>query len=151
MNTFRKISILALVFGLVSSVSAHEHGGDMVKKMAKHLNLTKEQQTQMEKIHDEAKPQREAIKAKIKPLKDELHTLLSADSVDKAKVRTKMEEISKLKIDKKMLMIDERIKINKLFTPEQKEKHKELMKKHHAKMKEKHEKWGKDKKHDDED
>jgi protein CpxP len=144
-----KISVLALLFGITTSIAAHEHGGDMIKKMTTHLNLSKDQQTQMKKIHDEAKPQREAIKSKIKPLKEELHSLLSSDFVDKAKVRSKMEEISKFKIDMKMIMIDERIKINQLLTPEQKEKHKELMKKHHDKMKEKHEKWGKNKDSDE--
>lgn len=153
MNIRKKILITLLALGIVPALVAQKQGRpdpeDKIPVLVKQLDLTKEQQTQLEKVRSETIPKKEALRAKIKPIKEELHTLLASDFIDKPKIKAKMEEISKLKIEMKMLWIDNRIKLNQLLTPEQKSKHKELMKKRHDEMKEKHDNWNK--KHGSED
>ena len=132
MNIRKKILITLLALGIIPALVAQKQGRpdpeDKIPVLVKQLDLTKEQQTQLEKVRSETIPKKEVLRAKIK---------------------AKMEEISKLKIEMKMLWIDNRIKLNQLLTPEQKSKHKELMKKRHDEMKEKHDKWNK--KHGSED
>ncbi len=153
MNIRKRFLIIALALGIAPALVAQKHDRpepeDKISFLAKQLDLTKEQQAQLEKVRSETIPKKEALQAKIKPIKDELHTLLSSDFIDKPKIKSKMEEISKYKIELKLLWIDNRIKLNQLLTPEQKAKHKELMKKRHDEMKEKHDNWNK--KHGSED
>ncbi|WP_411821691.1 Spy/CpxP family protein refolding chaperone [Leptospira sp. 'Mane'] len=139
--TLKTLLAASLVVAFASAVSAHDgkygegrHGkdhGKHLEKMAKQLGLTPEQKTQVEKVHSDSKQAREGYEKQEDGLRKELHSLLSADNLDKAAIRAKMEEVSKLKIDSKMLWIDDRIKINEILTPEQRTKHKEIMKKHH--------------------
>lgn len=131
----------SLVVAFASAVNAHDgehHGksyskdhGKYLEKMAKELGLTPEQKTQVEKVHSDSKAAKEGYEKQEDDLRKELHSLLAADNLDKAAIRSKMEEISKLKVDSKMLWIDDRIKINGILTPEQRTKHKEMMKKFH--------------------
>ncbi|WCL49676.1 Spy/CpxP family protein refolding chaperone [Leptospira sp. GIMC2001] len=139
-NSLKSILVTALLIG---GVSLSADGGDHFEHMAKHLKLTKEQKAQVDKIQNDSKSKKEAYKTSIKKAKEELHALLAADELDKPKIRAKMEELSKAKIDMKMLWIDNRSEVNKILTAEQKAKHKEMMKKHHEKMKDKKDKWEK--------
>lgn len=146
----KKLLVVGILAGAMG-LSAHGKGemgmhGDPEKhmeRMKKHLNLTPTQETEIKKIMDASEPAKKESHDKIKKSREELHTLLEEDNLDKAKIRSKMEEISKLKLEKKMIWIDDRIAIQKLLTPEQRAKQKEHMKKHREEMKSKHEKWKK--------
>ncbi|WP_167884219.1 Spy/CpxP family protein refolding chaperone [Leptospira idonii] len=141
MKTTLKILITTLSFAVASGIVAHdrEHGdrkhpkdhGKFLEKMAKDLGLTADQKKRIEKVHSDSKQAKEDYENKQDALRKELHALLSADNLDKSAIRSKMEEVSKVKIDSKMLWIDDRIKINEILTPEQRAKQKEIFKKHH--------------------
>ncbi len=162
--TLRTLLAASLVAAFTFAVSAHDgehHGkryskdhGNYLEKMAKELGLTPEQKTQVEKVHSDSKQAREGYEKQQDVLRKDLHSLLSADNLDKSAIRSKMEEVSKLKIDSKMLWIDDRIKTSEILTPEQRTKHKELMKKLHEdhgekdKMKDKPKSGKRDKKRD---
>lgn len=109
-----------------------------LKMMAKKLGLSKDQVTAIEKIHEASEEDKKSISEKIQKERKDLKELMMADTLDKSKIRSKMEEIAELKVDKKMLWIEDKIQIQKVLTPEQRSKQKELMKKHHEKMKDKH-------------
>ncbi|TGN07021.1 Spy/CpxP family protein refolding chaperone [Leptospira ilyithenensis] len=141
-SILRTLLAASLVVALTFALSAHDeehHGkeyskdhGKHLEKMAKELGLTPEQKKQIEKVHSDSKQSREGYEKQKDILRKELHSLLSADNLDKSAIRSKMEEIFKLKVDSKMLWIDERIKTSEILTSEQRTKHKEIMKKLHA-------------------
>lgn len=139
-----------MLVGLLTAsvgISADGHKGhgekDHLKMMTKHLKLTKDQVASIEKIQAASKPAKDANREKIQSVRKELDDLLQAEPMDKSKIRSKMEEMSKIKIDNKMLWIEDRSQIRNILTPEQKTKQKELMKKHHSKMNKKRDKWKK--------
>jgi Spy/CpxP family protein refolding chaperone len=141
-----RLLLIALVGLLATSVgiSADGHKGhcdkDHLKKMTKHLNLTKDQVASIEKIQEASKPAKEANQEKIQSIRKELDELLQAEPMDKNKIRSKMEEMSKIKIDNKMLWIEDRAQVRAILTPDQKTKQNELMKKHRDKSKKKKDK-----------
>lgn len=151
MNTnYKSISIQVLT-GLALSVflvgcstfadgrkGKHGHGGmgeHKIKMMQKHLDLTEEQTAEVEKIHKSSEQAKKAKKSEIEKTREELRALMDEEPINKRKVRAKLDQMAKLKVEKRMLWIEDKIQVQKILTPEQKSKQKELKKKMREKMK----------------
>jgi Spy/CpxP family protein refolding chaperone len=101
--------------------------------MQKELGLTDEQVKKIGAINLEHRKKMLDLREKIAPKEIQLERLLLEDTVDFAKVRALLKEISDIKIDLHMLKIEHRIDIEKVLTPDQKAKMK-MYRKHMVKM-----------------
>lgn len=148
----KKLSVLffALAFAIAASLSssyAKPPKGDMGKgkgmcprgdghcpmfgnidKMKKDLALSDEQVNKIKAINESYKKQFTELREKIVPKRDELHKLLMADEVDTKAVRELLVEMSNTHVEIRMLGINHRIDADKVLNPDQKKKHKEIMK-----------------------
>ncbi|MCC5815241.1 MAG: periplasmic heavy metal sensor [Leptospira sp.] len=152
-NILKRTLITALVaattFGLTADGGKWGHNSEQhLKRMAKSLDLSKDQVSKIEEIHKASEPEKKSKSDQIQKVRQDMRALMEAEEMDVKKIRSKMEEMSKLKVDKKMIWIEDRAKIRKVLTPEQRKKQKELMKKAHAKMKDKNKNWDKKKNRD---
>lgn len=140
--------LLLVALGLSAEGRGHYNSEEHLKRMTKHLNLDKDQVSKIEAINKASEPNKKKLSEQITKTQKELRELMTADEMDTKKIRGKMEEMSKLKVDKKMIWVEDRAKIRAVLTPEQKKKQKELMTKAHQKMKDKKKNWDKKKKRD---
>lgn len=145
-----------LIFGLAAALSAgalgaqpmHERddgpegemccGGERgerhMEKMAQQLNLTADQQAKAKAMREKRAPAMKAQMEKMKPLHEELRKLLEAEKVDLAAVRNKLQAISAVHVETRMLHIQGRLEFESILTPEQKTKLREMHKQHMDKM-----------------
>ena len=105
-----------------------------MERMTKELNLSKEQQAKAKAMHEKHQPAMKAQREKMKPLHDELRKLLEADKVDLAAVRNKLQAISAVNVEMRMLHIQGRLEFESILTPEQKAKMREMHKQRMDKM-----------------
>jgi Spy/CpxP family protein refolding chaperone len=113
-------------------------GGPMFgdpEKMKKELGLNDEQVKKIAAINNEHHKKMLEFREKIAPKEIQLERLLLEDTVDLGKVKALLREISDLKVEVHMLMIQHRLDIEKVLTPEQKEKMKQHRKHMMKKMK----------------
>jgi Spy/CpxP family protein refolding chaperone len=103
------------------------------EKMKKELGLNDEQMKKIAAINNEHHKKMLEFREKIAPKEIQLERLLLEDTVDLGKVKSLLREISDLKVEVHMLMIQHRLDIEKVLTPEQKEKMK-AHRKHMMKM-----------------
>lgn len=116
------------------------HGKKHFEKMIKELNLTKEQQEKAKALKEARKGKMKASMEKMRPLHEELRTLLEADKVDMSKVRTQLEKIAALQVDLRLSHIEGRLEFEAILTPEQKAKLKTMHKKRQDERKKHHDK-----------
>ena len=99
-----------------------------VMSMAKELGLTKEQQDQIKAIlssnNDETKTLRTKMEASAKAQAD----LMSQDSPDEAAVLKGVDDIAKLRTDISKIRMHQVLGVQKILTPEQRTKVREIMK-----------------------
>jgi Spy/CpxP family protein refolding chaperone len=103
-------------------------GGPMFgdpERMKKDLGLTDEQVKKIAVINSEHKKKMLEFKEKMAPREIQLERLLLEDTVDLAKVRSLLSEISDLRVEVQMLRIQHRLEIEKVLTAEQKAKMKQ--------------------------
>lgn len=124
------MTIMFFATGL-SSKPQGKRGGPQkrLEFMKKNLNLTNDQVTKIKAISAKYEPKRKEARTNIQALHKELHTMLMDENPDKSKVKSKMEEISRIKIDMRLKGLDQRLEVTKILTTEQKAKWKERMKK----------------------
>ena len=111
-------------------------GGPMFgdpEKMKKELGLNDEQLKKIAAINNEHHKKMLEFREKIAPKEIQLERLLLEDQVDLGKVKALLRDISDLKVEVHMLMIQHRLDIEKVLTPEQKDK----MRQHRKHMMEK--------------
>jgi Spy/CpxP family protein refolding chaperone len=114
------------------------HGGPMFgdpEKMKKELGLNDEQMKKIAAINNDHHKKMLEFREKIAPKEIQLERMLLEDQVDLGKVKALLREISDLKVEVHMLMIQHRLDIEKVLTPEQKEKMKQHRKHMMKKMK----------------
>ncbi|MEO0137461.1 MAG: Spy/CpxP family protein refolding chaperone [candidate division WOR-3 bacterium] len=86
------------------------------------VDLSPEQKTQLENIRIETRKNIIPIKSQIELKEIELQQAMKSDNPDKDKILKLSKEIHELEWQIKKLNIEERLKINSILTPEQKEK-----------------------------
>ena len=82
-------------------------------------DLSKEQQTQLDKKHVDYKKQKLLLKTKIKQAKVELALLVTSDSPNKKEINSKIDQVLKLKGEKMRLAAEHKVEVRKLLTTEQ--------------------------------
>jgi Spy/CpxP family protein refolding chaperone len=101
-------------------------GGAMRQSFFEQLGLSDEQKTQIRQIMLDTRKKNIDIEAKLKLANIELHELMGADTPDQGKINAKISEVS-LQREKMMRNhVDSRLAIQKILTPEQRKKAKEL-------------------------
>lgn len=114
-----------------------EPGGRHMERMNRELNLTKEQQEKAKAMREKREPAMKAQMEKMKPLHEELRKLLEADKVDLAAVKAKLQQISNIHVEMRMLHIQGRLEFESILNPEQKAKLRAMHKEHMEKMRDK--------------
>ncbi|HEY1405164.1 MAG TPA: Spy/CpxP family protein refolding chaperone [Spirochaetota bacterium] len=92
------------------------------ERMKKRLNLTDEQMTKIEQINEKYYDEHGKVRDKIRPKMDELRKVLDSDTVDIEKARALLREIGEYQLENRILMIKQRIDIEKVLTKEQRDK-----------------------------
>ena len=95
------------------------------ERMKKDLGLTDEQVNTIAAINSEHRKKMLDFKEKMAPREIQLERLLLEDTVDLAKVKSLLKEISDMRVEIHMLMIQHRLDIEKVLTAEQKAKMKQ--------------------------
>jgi len=87
--------------------------------MLKDLNLTDQQQAQMEKMRIEMKKQQVTLQGKIRLLRVEMQELLLAENPDKNAIHKKMKEVSDLQLQEKEAFVDHLFAVRGILTADQ--------------------------------
>ena len=83
------------------------------------LNLSDTQKKDVENLNTDFAKQKVEQQAKIKIAAIELHSLMKADSPDKGAIEKKINEVSDLQAQNRMLGVDHWFSVNKLLNPDQ--------------------------------
>lgn len=97
-------------------------GEPMLARMAKHLDLTEDQQARIKALHEAAKPEREALEAALDTLREEMHALWQAETPDEGAILAKQAEMDPLRQQLRAQHVRLRLAVHALLTPEQREK-----------------------------
>jgi len=90
------------------------------------LGLTDAQVRHIREINISYRKQGLAIQEKLAPKRIHVKRLLMEDNVNLSQVRSQLEEISKLKVEMHMLRIRHKLDIERILTPEQRSKAREM-------------------------
>ena len=137
-----KTIVAMLVIGLVSGVSlqAQPRRGkpDPAKRleyMKKALKLSDEQATKIKGIMEKYQAQHQSLRTKMQSAHLSLRKLVTADNPSRSAVKSKLEEISRLKVEKGLLRFDQRQEMDAVLTAEQKSQWRAMMQKRFEKNK----------------
>ena len=141
----------ALIAGTASVASAdYGHGyhrmgcehGDRIARMQKTLGLSDQQVTKLKAIRDQYRPQKEKLRNQMRANHDQMRALMDKGNASDASVRTLAEKQGKLMADMIVLRAKMHEQMDKVYTPAQLEKRKELRNKWHKERGEWHEHRG---------
>ena len=93
--------------------------GDAAKRIAEKLELTDEQVKQVKSALTDARKKRIGLRAGARVARIELREMVSQETVDKAKVGAKVDEIAKIQGDLLRARIDAVLAVREVLTPEQ--------------------------------
>lgn len=136
MKRFSLIVAAATVL-LANAVMAQPQPGGMMhrgmmmgertgKSFAEELGLTDAQKTQINQTMLDMRKKNIDVEAKLKLAGIELHELMSADTPDQGKINAKISEVSQLREKIMRSHIETKLAIQKVLTPEQRKKAKDL-------------------------
>ncbi|NVK22152.1 MAG: Spy/CpxP family protein refolding chaperone [Kangiellaceae bacterium] len=118
----------------------HKHERkDHHEMMMKKLELTEEQRSQVEALHDSKSGQMQALQSQMKDVKKQLHQAMKSDSFDAGLVRTLLHRQADLKADMMVQKNSHRQQMKTILTAEQQAKMHEIK----SKMKERHHEYNK--------
>jgi Spy/CpxP family protein refolding chaperone len=101
------------------------HGGMMqhhLERLARHLELTAEQRTQMWTVLGNQAKEAIRLQADVETLAIDLRQLLEADPVDLARVKPLLQSMAGKEADLRLLHITAMQEMSKMLTPEQRQK-----------------------------
>jgi Spy/CpxP family protein refolding chaperone len=101
-------------------------GEQMRKPMFEELGLTDQQKEQIRQVILGTRKKNIDVEAKQKLARIELHELMAADTPDQNKINAKISELSKLHENLMRNRIESHLAVQKVLTPEQRKKAKEL-------------------------
>jgi Spy/CpxP family protein refolding chaperone len=118
-----------------------------LEKMKQQLQLSDAQFEKIKAIHAKYAGERKTKHAAVSAARKAAKELLTAETLDRGRIRASLEETARLRIDLRMLMVDQRLEMETVLTPEQKKLLREKIKARKNKKdrgsKRKHEKKGK--------
>lgn len=98
----------------------------MRKPMFEELGLTDQQREQIRQVMLDTRKKNIDVEAKQKLARIELHELMGADTPDQSKINAKISELSKLHETLMRTRIESHLAVQKVLTPDQRKKAKEL-------------------------
>lgn len=121
------MKVLILVLTILASAMAFgqppSRGDDQAAplggRLMKRLNLTDEQQSQVERMAADFRKAQIAIRAKINTAEVDLHTLFNQEAPDKAAIEAKQKEIHQFMADLAVNRTDFWFDVNKILKPDQ--------------------------------
>jgi Spy/CpxP family protein refolding chaperone len=108
----------------------------MRQEMKAKLNLTEQQETQMQKLRFDLEKKQTTVQSKIKLLRIDMKELIAAENPDRNAIEKKMKEVSDLQLQEKMNGLDHLFAVKAILTPEQQKIWKQHMKQMGPEMKE---------------
>jgi Spy/CpxP family protein refolding chaperone len=111
--------------GLMDMGDVMHHGGMIphhLERLARHLELTEEQRTQMWTVLGNQAKEAIRLKADLETLAIDLRQLLEADPVDLARVKPLLQSMAGKEADLRLLHITALQEMGKMLTPEQRQK-----------------------------
>lgn len=93
--------------------------GDAVKRMAKKLELTDEQVKKIKSVLTDARKKRITLRADARVASIELREMVSQETVDKAGIDAKVDQIGKIRGDLMRARTDAALGVREVLTPEQ--------------------------------
>ena len=121
---------LCSVFVLTTAFSQNTQRpnfGPRHARIVEQLKLSDSQKKDFENINSDFAKKRVEQQAKVKVAGIELHSLLQADNPDRSAIEKKINEISDLQAQNKMLRVDHWFAVNKMLTPDQQRIWKEVL------------------------
>ncbi len=103
-------------------------------RMMDELKLTDAQRTKVKAQHEAQRAEAKKYMDQMKPLHEELRGLLEANTVDLKAVRSKLQAISNVQLELRMLHIKGRLDFESILTPDQKAQLKKIQKERMEKM-----------------
>lgn len=137
----KRLAILTLA-ALFAGAAAFAQGGgppnrmmrgmrmDMHQEMMKQLNLTEDQQSQIQKLHLNLEKKQAELRAKIQVAQIDMRELMLTDNLDKAAIEKKMDAVADLRGQSRKNMIDHWFAVYNMLKPEQQK----IWKQQHAGM-----------------
>jgi Spy/CpxP family protein refolding chaperone len=121
----KRISLLGCLLILAFSVSlgqnrmTSQNRASMRDRVLRELKLTDDQQKSMENLRFEMRKKVVDQQARLKTARLELAELFKADQPNQSAIQKKVGEISQLKSQQRLLVVDHWFAVNKLLTPDQ--------------------------------
>ena len=104
----------------------HDRPGPHGAERFEALDLSETQQEQIKTIHRETAKKKAQKKADIRIAHIDLEALMDEGQTDRKKIHTQIKKIATLRADMKILQVDQRLDIQKLLNPEQRERFKKM-------------------------
>lgn len=117
MKTIKILAFFLLAPMIAMAQPGPGRGGRM--QFADELNLTEQQQKQMDQIRDEAMRKQIDRRAEISKLRLDLRQLVKAENPDQSAIEKTMKEIASLRSSAESHRLNTWFNINKILTPEQ--------------------------------
>lgn len=125
MRTFLVGTLLLVFTGSFAVAQPHRNWkdngrqGPMHEKMMKHLNLTEDQQGQMQKLQIGLMKEQTQHQSKVKTLRLEIKELFLADKVDRGAIEKNVKAITGLQEQMKLGMLNHWFAVNTILNAEQ--------------------------------
>jgi Spy/CpxP family protein refolding chaperone len=138
MNTLKKLLLATTVICIaVTPALAKRHGGDgfmghkgqggMKMEMLKiALDLTEQQETEIQQIIDEQRKSTEPLREQVHANREAIRVVMDQDTLNEGQLHALMQEQSKLHTEMMVGKHATKTKIDQVLTPEQQQKHDEL-------------------------
>lgn len=126
------IFLLSAALLLSSSSFARGHKGGHWKKVMEKLELTADQQKQLESIKEKSKVNMKANKEELKQARQNFETSLDQDKSDE-EIRTAFQKVRELKAKMAELRFEQMLQIRQILNKDQRQKFRELKRNHHKK------------------
>jgi len=116
-----------------------KHGKEgRLERMKSTLDLSEDQVTKIRAIKDKYRPEKMALRGKMKDARKQLREAMHADSIDKNKVKKLARQMGDLKTQKILLRADMKAEVHSVLTSEQRAKKKDMFKGRHEGYREHH-------------
>jgi Spy/CpxP family protein refolding chaperone len=107
----------------------------MRQEMKAKLNLTEQQETQMQTLRFDLEKKQTTLQSKIKLLRIDMKELLAGENPEKNAITKKMKEVSDLELQEKVNVLDHMFAVKAILTPEQQKIWKQQMRQMGPEMK----------------
>lgn len=137
---FRSLSsLLAAAVLLVPLVAEARGGGRMrgphLERMANELQLDPQTKQQIRSVFQNSRAEAKAIRGQLKQARRSMRVLMRQEPVREALVMAKADEMHQLKGKLKKIRLKTKLQVRQLLTPEQRQKMRQLRKKHRGAFK----------------